>query len=45
MATLEIEGGTVLNGTVKVSGNKNAILPMIAACFLDRARSYFGECS
>ena len=34
MSILQIEGGTPLNGSVKVSGNKNAILPMIAACFL-----------
>ena len=34
MSILQIEGGNPLNGSVKVSGNKNAILPMIAACFL-----------
>jgi UDP-N-acetylglucosamine 1-carboxyvinyltransferase len=34
MSTFEIEGGVPLNGTVRASGNKNAILPMIAACIL-----------
>lgn len=34
MSILQVEGGTPLNGSVRVSGNKNAILPMIAACFL-----------
>jgi len=34
MSTFEIEGGVALRGTVRASGNKNAILPMIAACML-----------
>ena len=34
MSTFEIEGGVALRGTVRASGNKNAILPMIAACIL-----------
>jgi UDP-N-acetylglucosamine enolpyruvyl transferase len=34
MSTFEIEGGVPLRGTVRASGNKNAILPMIAACIL-----------
>jgi UDP-N-acetylglucosamine 1-carboxyvinyltransferase len=34
MSTFEIEGGVPLRGTVRASGNKNAILPMIAACLL-----------
>ena len=34
MSIFEIEGGVPLRGTVRVSGNKNAILPMIAACIL-----------
>ena len=34
MSVLQVEGGTPLSGSIKVSGNKNAILPMIAACFL-----------
>jgi UDP-N-acetylglucosamine 1-carboxyvinyltransferase len=34
MSTFEIEGGIPLRGTVRASGNKNAILPMIAACLL-----------
>jgi UDP-N-acetylglucosamine 1-carboxyvinyltransferase len=34
MSTFEIEGGVPLRGTIRASGNKNAILPMIAACLL-----------
>ena len=34
MSILRVEGGIPLQGTVNVSGNKNAILPMIAASFL-----------
>ena len=34
MSIFEIEGGVPLRGTVQASGNKNAILPMIAACIL-----------
>ena len=34
MSIFEIEGGVPLRGTVHASGNKNAILPMIAACIL-----------
>lgn len=34
MSIMKIEGGVPLRGTVKVSGNKNAILPIIAATLL-----------
>src|SRR5918992_313817 len=34
MATLRIEGGRRLSGKVAVEGNKNAALPLIAACVL-----------
>src|ERR671918_2532115 len=34
MATLRIEGGRRLSGRVAVEGNKNAALPLIAACLL-----------
>ena len=34
MSVFEIEGGVPLRGTVRASGNKNAILPMIAAAML-----------
>src|SRR5712691_2465164 len=34
MSTLLIEGGTPLSGTVEVEGNKNAALPLLAACLL-----------
>src|SRR5256885_3957894 len=34
MTTLQIEGGSPLSGTVDVEGNKNAALPLLAACLL-----------
>jgi len=34
MATLRIEGGRRLSGRVTVEGNKNAALPILAACLL-----------
>jgi len=34
MATLRIEGGRRLEGRVAVEGNKNAALPLVAACLL-----------
>jgi len=34
MTTLVVEGGRPLSGTVRVGGNKNAALPVIAACLL-----------
>jgi UDP-N-acetylglucosamine 1-carboxyvinyltransferase len=34
MATLRIQGGRRLAGTVTVEGNKNAALPLLAACLL-----------
>ena len=34
MSTLEIEGGRRLSGAVDVEGNKNAALPLMAACLL-----------
>ena len=34
MSTLLIEGGHKLEGTVAVEGNKNAALPLLAACLL-----------
>jgi UDP-N-acetylglucosamine 1-carboxyvinyltransferase len=34
MSTLVIEGGTRLRGRLEVEGNKNAALPLIAACLL-----------
>jgi len=36
MSTLLIEGGHCLSGTVEVEGNKNAALPLLAACLLTR---------
>ena len=34
MASLRIEGGRRLSGTVSVEGNKNSALPLLAACML-----------
>lgn len=34
MSTLLMEGGHALSGTVAVEGNKNAALPLLAACLL-----------
>src|SRR6188768_1084020 len=34
MTTLVVRGGRPLNGRVRVGGNKNAALPVIAACLL-----------
>src|SRR5215472_1415944 len=36
MSTLMIEGGQRLSGSVEVEGNKNAALPLLAACLLTR---------
>ena len=34
MSTLVIEGGRRIEGRVEVEGNKNAALPLVAACLL-----------
>src|SRR5215470_17833350 len=34
MSTLLIAGGRPLSGTITVEGNKNAALPLLAACLL-----------
>jgi len=34
VAQLQIEGGTRLVGRVPISGSKNAVLPILAACLL-----------
>src|SRR5450631_922388 len=39
MSTLLIEGGRRLSGAIDVEGNKNAALPLLAACLLTS-----GEC-
>lgn len=36
MSTLLIEGGQPLSGSVEVEGNKNAALPLLAACLLTK---------
>lgn len=39
MAKLKIFGGKKLSGEVKVAGNKNSVLPIIAACLLSEEES------
>src|SRR5256885_12355792 len=39
MSTLLIEGGQRLSGAVEVEGNKNAALPLLAACLLTKDES------
>jgi UDP-N-acetylglucosamine 1-carboxyvinyltransferase len=39
MSTLLIEGGQPLSGAVEVEGNKNAALPLLAACLLTKDES------
>lgn len=34
MKSLFVHGGTALNGTVRIQGSKNAVLPMMAAAIL-----------
>ena len=43
MEKLLIRGGNRLTGTVKVSGAKNAVLPIIAAAILGSEGSYLLE--
>ena len=39
-----IKGGNVLSGTVKVSGAKNAALPILAASVMTRGESVLSSC-
>ena len=39
MGLFIVEGGIPLNGTVRISGAKNAILPALAACLLTEGKS------
>lgn len=41
MAKFIIEGGNKLNGTIKVSGNKNAVFPCLSAALLTDEDVYF----
>jgi UDP-N-acetylglucosamine 1-carboxyvinyltransferase len=46
MSTLVIEGGRRIEGRVDVEGNKNAALPLIAACLLtDEWRACCSACT
>ena len=39
MAKLEIKGGKKLSGKIKVAGNKNSVLPIMAASLLTKESS------
>ena len=39
MDKISVEGGTQLKGTVRISGAKNAVLPVLAATLLTRGRN------
>lgn len=39
-----VEGGSILNGEVKISGSKNASLPIIAACVLSDKKICLENC-
>ena len=39
MDKIIVEGGTQLKGTVRISGAKNAVLPVLAATLLTRGRN------
>ena len=41
MSSYIIKGGSRLEGTVKISGSKNASLPIIAATILNKRNYYF----
>lgn len=44
MAKFIIEGGVRLNGEVKISGNKNSVLPCLAACLLTEDQVTLTNC-
>ncbi|MBQ3520760.1 MAG: UDP-N-acetylglucosamine 1-carboxyvinyltransferase, partial [Firmicutes bacterium] len=44
MDNYRIKGGNVLSGTIKVSGAKNAALPIIAASVMTRGESVLSSC-
>jgi UDP-N-acetylglucosamine 1-carboxyvinyltransferase len=44
MSTLLIEGGHRLEGRVAVEGNKNAALPLLAACLLTEEECVLTTC-
>lgn len=39
MASFEVIGGSKLSGKIKVAGNKNSVLPIMAACLLTKEKS------
>lgn len=44
MDSLFVRGGTVLNGTVRIQGSKNAVLPMMAAAILHNGVTILKNC-
>ena len=40
MDSIRVQGGTPLQGKVKIQGSKNAALPILAACLLTNGQSY-----
>lgn len=44
MERLRINGGRMLEGSVRIKGSKNAILPIIACCIMIRAEVVLYEC-
>ena len=44
METYIINGGKPLNGEVKISGSKNAVLPVLSACLLHKGISVIENC-
>ena len=43
--SLMIEGGRRLSGDLTVQGAKNSVLPILAACILQRGRLHFAALS
>lgn len=44
MDSIQVQGGTGLQGTVRIQGSKNATLPILAATLLTGDESYIGNC-
>lgn len=44
MSVIEIIGGTHLRGEVRIQGSKNAVLPILAACLLNKGTTKINNC-
>lgn len=44
MSAIEIIGGKHLHGEVSIQGSKNAVLPMLAACLLNKGTTKINNC-